>query len=514
MAAPAPDRPNIVIFMADQLSALALRAYGGAAKTPALDRIAAEGAVFENAYCNYPLCAPSRFAFMSGQLPSRIGAYDNAAEFAASVPTFAHYLRAQGYDTCLSGKMHFIGPDQLHGFEERLTTDIYPADFGWTPSWELQRKRSSGENVGTESGVSGIETVIDAGPVARSMQLDYDEDVSHRAIRKIYDWARQPARRPLLLVVSFTQPHDPFVITREFWDLYRDDEIPPPKVGRGDLKQIDPQSERIAQVYGFNRAELTADAVRRARRGYYAMISFVDREIGEVRAAMAAAGMADNTVTMVCADHGEMLGERGMWFKKTFFEPAMRVPLMFHGPRIKPARLGQPVSLVDVLPTLVELAGGAPGQIVDPVDGQSLLGALSSGRQQPRDVLAEHFDGGVSAPRVMLRRGDRKIVVSPEFPTQLYDLTRDPLELDNLSGRDAAESELLAAVRKVWDMNQLAQDIEASQRRRLLLAHANAMGNPTSWDYAASDGGAERYVRRGHVFPDVERQGYLPYPRG
>ena len=134
--------PNILILMADQMTPRVLSAYGGqVAKTPTIDRLAREGVVFENAYCNSPLCAPSRYALMSGQLPSATGGYDNAAEFAADTPTFAHYLRAAGYLTLLSGKMHFCGADQLHGFEERLTTDIYPADFGWTPDWSRPGER-------------------------------------------------------------------------------------------------------------------------------------------------------------------------------------------------------------------------------------------------------------------------------------------------------------------------------------------------------------------------------------
>ena len=137
-------QPNILILQADQLTAGALACYGGkVAKTPHMDRLAREGVVFESFYTNSPLCAPSRFSMMSGQLPSAIGAYDNAAEFAADVPTFAHYLRAAGYQTVLSGKMHFCGPDQLHGFEERLTTDIYPADYGWTPDWDRFEERLS-----------------------------------------------------------------------------------------------------------------------------------------------------------------------------------------------------------------------------------------------------------------------------------------------------------------------------------------------------------------------------------
>src|SRR5690606_20161114 len=104
-------------------------------RSPNMARLAAEGVVFDAAYCNSPICAPSRFSMLSGRLPTAIDAFDNAAEFPASIPTLAHYLVAAGYSTILSGKMHFVGPDQLHGFEERLVTDIYPADFAWTPDW-------------------------------------------------------------------------------------------------------------------------------------------------------------------------------------------------------------------------------------------------------------------------------------------------------------------------------------------------------------------------------------------
>ena len=137
-------RPNILILMADQMIPQALGAYGNpTVRTPHIDRLAEGGVVFDSAYCNSPLCAPSRYVFLSGRLPSAIGGYDNAAEFPSAVPTFAHYLRLAGYQTILSGKMHFCGADQLHGFEERLTTDIYPADFGWTPDWTRPQERPS-----------------------------------------------------------------------------------------------------------------------------------------------------------------------------------------------------------------------------------------------------------------------------------------------------------------------------------------------------------------------------------
>ncbi|MFQ5958664.1 MAG: sulfatase-like hydrolase/transferase, partial [Alphaproteobacteria bacterium] len=175
--------PNILFVMADQMAAPALPAYGHrVVKAPNLDALAADGVVFDNAYCNAPLCAPSRFSTFAGQLPSRIGAFDNAAEFPASVPTIAHYLRAMGYQTCVAGKMHFVGPDQLHGFEERLTTDIYPADFGWTPDWKREGERLSWYH--------DILSVVEAGPCERSLQIDFDDEVAFQSVRKIYDIAR------------------------------------------------------------------------------------------------------------------------------------------------------------------------------------------------------------------------------------------------------------------------------------------------------------------------------------
>ena len=212
--------PNILLIQADQMAGPALPMYGHpVVKTPHLQRLAENGTVFQNAYCNNPVCAPSRFSMMSGRLSSKIGAYDNASEFPASIPTFAHYLRDLGYKTCLSGKMHFVGPDQLHGFEERLTTDIYPSDFGWTPDW------SQTDHPFAPS-VMSLRGVVEAGLCKRSLQLDYDDEVGFLAVQKIYDYARDKDRSPFFLTASFTHPHNPFTITREYWNRYADDCAP------------------------------------------------------------------------------------------------------------------------------------------------------------------------------------------------------------------------------------------------------------------------------------------------
>ena len=169
------DKPNIVLIMADQLAPHFTGAYGHpVVKTPNLDALAARGMRFDAAYCNSPLCAPSQASFMTGQLVSRIAAYDNASDFGASVPTFAHYLRRAGYRTCLAGRMHFVGPDQLHGFEERATTDVYPADFAWVPDWEHADER-------IDRWYHNMDPVFEAGHAATTFQIEFDEEVAFAA---------------------------------------------------------------------------------------------------------------------------------------------------------------------------------------------------------------------------------------------------------------------------------------------------------------------------------------------
>lgn len=167
-------RPNILYIMADQMAAPMLKFNDpeSVIKTPHLDELARTGVNFASAYCNSPLCAPSRFTMCSGQLPSKIGGYDNASILSPEIPTYAHYLRREGYETALAGKMHFIGPDQLHGFEHRLTSDIYPGDLGWSVNWDKPEER--------QEWYHNMSSVMQAGPCVRSNQLDYDEDVMHK----------------------------------------------------------------------------------------------------------------------------------------------------------------------------------------------------------------------------------------------------------------------------------------------------------------------------------------------
>ncbi len=503
-------RPNFLILMADQMAPGALPAYGRKiVKAPHIDALAAAGVIFDSAYCNSPLCAPSRYAFLSGLLPSKTGGFDNAAEFPAEIPTFAHHLRRAGYQTVLSGKMHFCGADQLHGFEERLTTDIYPADFGWTPDWEHFEERPSWYH--------NMSSVIEAGPCIRSNQLDFDDEVVFAARRRLFDIARTDRDRPFCLVVSMTHPHDPYAITAEYWNRYRDEEIELPRVTLAP-DQLDPHSRRLRHVCDMERARLTPQQVRNARRAYYGAISYVDDQIGLLHRTLAETGLADDTIIVILADHGDMLGERGLWYKMSFFEGACRVPLVIHAPgRFRPRRVAASVSLVDILPTLVELAGdgGAPPEMLD-LDGRSLVPHLD-GSGGHDEVFGEYLAEGAIAPIVMIRRGRHKFVHAPCDPDQLYDLSTDPDELVNL----AAEPSAAAALRQWreeaagrWDLARLTQEVIASQRRRHLVTAALKVGAHHPWDFQPFRDASRQYVRNTLDLDDIEAAARFPRAAG
>ncbi|MGI9500740.1 MAG: choline-sulfatase, partial [Geminicoccaceae bacterium] len=404
--------PNILFIMADQMSAKALPIYGHeVVKTPAISQLAEEGVVFGNAYCNSPLCAPSRLSMMSGLLPHKVGAYDNAPEFPASRPTFAHYLRLSGYLTCLSGKMHFAGPDQLHGYEERLTTDIYPSDFGWTPNWAEPEAKVRFQD---------MQNVVETGPCARSLQIDYDDEVTYQATRWLFDQARKKDRRPFMLTVSFTSPHDPYVAEPEFWDLYADDEIDLPEVGLISPDAMDAHSRRIYEHYSIGEATVTDDMIRRTRHGYYASINYIDSKVEALMATLAKAGLAEETIVVFASDHGDMMGERGLYYKKTFFEWAARVPLIFWAPkRFRASRVEAPVSLVDLLATFNELGGGVADDLLG-TDGLSLAPMLDGSTLPPRAIAGEFLAEGVVEPTFMLRDDRYKLFYSETDPPLLY----------------------------------------------------------------------------------------------
>lgn len=501
-------RPNILIFMVDQLNGTFFP--DGPAEwlhVPNLRKLAARSTRFANAYTASPLCAPGRAAYMSGQLPSGTGVYDNAAEFASSVPTYAHHLRRAGYQTCLSGKMHFVGPDQLHGFEERLTTDIYPPDFGWTPDY-----RKPGERI--DWWYHNLGSVTGAGVAEISNQMEYDDEVAYHARAKVYDYARGKDARPWCMTVSFTHPHDPYVARKKYWDLYEDCEHLLPEVPAMDYDDHDPHSQRIFDANDWRSYDISEEDIRRSRQAYFANISYLDDKIGEVMEALETTRQAEDTIVLFVSDHGDMLGERGLWFKMSFYEGSARVPMMIAAPQMEAGLVEVPVSNIDVCPTLCELAGVDMGEVMPWTTGESLV-RLGQGGARKSPVAMEYAAEASYSPLVALRHGKWKYTNCAIDPEQLFDLEADPSELTNRAedpdcGRILEVFRRMAAER--WDLEEFDADVRKSQAARWVVYEALRQGGYYPWDFQPLQDASERYMRNHmdlNTLEDTQR-----FPRG
>ena len=499
-------RPNILIVMVDQLTGT-LFPDGPAdwLHAPNLRALADRSTRFANAYTASPLCAPGRASFMSGQLPSRTGVYDNAAEFASAIPTYAHHLRRAGYATCLSGKMHFVGPDQMHGFEQRLTTDIYPADFGWTPDY-----RKPGERI--DWWYHNMGSVTGAGVAEITNQLEYDDEVAFQAEQKLYDLARGKDARPWCLTVSFTHPHDPYVARRRFWDMYEECDHLQPEVPALPYEDHDPHAQRIFDANDWRSFDITEDDIARSRRAYFANISYLDAKIGSLL------DVLDRTrqeaIVVFVSDHGDMLGERGLWFKMNFFEGSARVPLMISAPGMAPGLVADPVSTIDLCPTLCALAGVSMEAVMPWTDGESLV-PLASGRRRESPVAMEYAAEASVSPLVALRQGRWKYTNCALDPEQLFDLDADPQELTNLAEDPAHAATLerfrvMAAAR--WDLEDFDAAVRESQARRWVVYEALRNGAWYPWDFQPLRDASERFMRN-HMDLNVLEENQR-FPRG
>lgn len=497
-------RQNFLILMVDQLNGTFFP--DGPADflhAPHLKALAQRSARFANTYTASPLCAPARASFMSGQLPSRTRVYDNAAEFASDIPTYAHHLRSAGYYTGLSGKMHFVGPDQMHGFEERLTTDIYPADFGWTPDYTKPGERIDWwyHNLGSVTG---------AGVAEITNQMEYDDEVAYHATRKLYDLSRGLDERPWCLTVSFTHPHDPYVARAKFWDLYDDCSALDPDVAALPFAQQDQHSQRLLEACDYSAFDISREQIRRARRGYFANISYIDEKIGEILDVLKRTRMDEKTTIIFLSDHGDMLGERGLWFKMNFFEGSSRVPLMIAAPSMEAGRIDTPVSTLDVTPTLCALAGLDISALKQWTDGEDLSTFVNRG-PVPMEYAAE----GSIAPLVAIRDGRYKLTVCEQDPPLLFDVEADPQELTNLADNPEHETTLASLttqVRSRWNLPVFEKSVRESQARRWVVYKALRNGAYYPWDYQPLQKASERYMRN-HMDLNVLEENQR-FPRG
>ena len=460
---------NVLVVMADQLVPFLTGPYGDpVAQTPHMDALARDGIRYDAAYTPYPLCSPARASFMTGDHASRHGCYDNAAILPADVPTVCHYLTLAGYDSVLSGKMHFVGPDQLHGFAKRVTTDVYPAAMDWVPTQDPEGRFVRG-------GHARSYVPPRVGPVQWSKFLAYDEETQFRALEYLHDGPQEP----FLLVVSFHHPHDPFQPTQEYWDLYEGVEIPIPDTpAEIEYSAMDVWANEAHETDAVDLRD--PDNLRALRRAYYALVTYIDRKLGELVAAV-----PDDTSVVFTSDHGDMLGERAMVQKRCFYEWSARIPLIVRYPDRRGAgtSVDTPVSLLDVAPTVLDWCGVSERLRMD---GTSLLGPGAP-------VFSEYHVEKVRAPCFMVRDGERKYIYVYGHGEQLFDLAADPGEWNDLS-KDVDTKEYRDVILERFDPDAIARHGAESVARRDLIARAMTK-TKTRWDWQPFFDATKQYVR-------------------
>ena len=315
--------------------------------------------------------------------------------------------------------------------------------------------------------------------------------------------------------MSFTQPNDPYTARPEQWARYENVDIPRPMTPELPEAERDPHTQRLYGAVDADRFTVTDAHVAAARRAYCSNVSYLDDKVGELLETLDATGFADNTVVIFCADHGDMLGERGLWYKMNFFEGAVRVPLSIAFPDGRGAgrSIRSATSAMDVMPTLLDIAGIDSDSVPLPFDGSSLLPAIETDDDEERVVASEYMAEGSISSMLMLRKGRFKYVYCAADPEQMFDLDADPCERNNLVGDEAHGQELedFRALRDTgWNLEALDADVAENQRRRILCYEALRKGRYTPWDYEPRQNAAERFMRNHLDLNSVEADSRVP----
>ena len=472
---------NLLFIMSDQHGPSLMGCSGHPmVKTPNLDRLAARGTRFENAYTNCPICVPARASFATGRYVHDCGYWDNADPYDGAVEGWGHRLIAQGHAVVSIGKLHYRCEDDPTGFSEQVIP-LHVVDgvgdlIGLIRDDLPERKAAAKYARDTGRGESSY--------------TNYDRDIADAAVKWLSKDAAEHANKPWVLFVSFVCPHFPLIAPDEFYDLYPEDQVPLPEL-------YDEAGRPTHPYYAGMRACINYDkhfddaAVRRAVAGYFGLCSFVDHNVGRVVDALVAAGLADETRIIYTSDHGEALGKRGLWGKSTMFEESAAVPLIMAGPDVPAGRtVSTLASLVDGAPTIMQCVGAHPAPQDATLPGRSLFEIIEGAAPQ-RTAFSEYHAAASMTGTFMVRDGSYKLVYFVGMEPELFDLKTDPDETRNLAALpEYADvlARMTARLREICDPEEVDRRARADQAATI-----------------AKHGGREELLKRGDF-------GYSPAP--
>ncbi len=449
---------NVLLIMTDEQDGRRMGCMGWPnMHTPNLDALAQRGVIFENTYCDSPLCVPSRGSFVTGRRVSEVHCWDNASPFDDAWQTWGYRLEDQGVHVQTFGKLDFVRPCGNHGFERTFQPVYRPYGDVYGLLRDPVRQRAGAHR-----------RLQAAGP--REDCTPFDDAVQEKALEWLHSEVPHTGQ-PWLLYVGYVKPHFPHFAPPEFYNLYNPDEVEPPLVSEEHLENLNQLNKDLR--YHFEVEDLPdRDTWIRNIIGYQALISYIDHNVGELLQTLEGEGLAEDTLVIFGSDHGEMLGAHGMWWKCAPYEPSVRTPLIVAGPEIRPGqRVSTPVDNVDLFPTLVEATGCQLTEVDATLPGESLLPLASGKSDSHRDYAFSQYHGhGVSNGWFALRRGDYKYIHYHGYGAELYNLADDPEEMHDISDQPEQQERMTdfdALLHELVDPAQVDADAKADQANRL-----------------------------------------------
>lgn len=418
------EAKNLIFIFSDQHNREKIGCYGDPyAITPNLDRLASEGTLFENAYCNSPVCVPSRSSMITGDYAHKNNFWDNAHPYCGEQKGFGHVITEQGMSITTMGKLHYRGNCDLGLPDQRFPLHV---KGGTGDLYSLVRQHGSAKPKMFAAAANGH--------VGESDYTTYDRKTTENAISFLKNEA-QTKQEPWVLYLGYACPHFPLIVPEEYYNMYEGVKLPDPKQFSEASRPLHPVLNAMRVFVGSIYADM--EVARKVVRLYYALTTFLDAQIGAVLDTVKELGMEDSVRIIYSSDHGDTVGDHGMFYKHSMFEGSVGVPLIMKGADIpKGARISTPVSLLDIYPTVLDCVG-AKNERKEELPGKSLFQILEEPNDMERPVFSEYHAGGALAAEFMLRKGEWKYVYYPAYDPLLFNLKNDPDEIKNLAGDPA-----------------------------------------------------------------------------
>lgn len=461
-------RPNIVVIMSDQHNPHIMgRAGNEIVRTPNLDRLAEEGTYFSNAYTPAPLCVPARMAFMTGEYASDIRVWSNSpSRLCPNIATFAHALGGAGYEAVLSGRMHFAGFDQFHGFEKRLFGDCWryltPETIGNVGNLEKAKYRTTG----------AAKFAVEVAGFGKNGYLAFDKKVTEKSCEFIS--THNSDDRPYCLVTGFMAPHNPLICNEELFKYYFDKLSVPDVSGEGDSSVLSPAMKKWSEVCEID--GITPEQHHRALAAYYSLIEEMDSNVGKIIDAVKKSDEAENTILIYVSDHGDMATEHGgLWWKSCFFEEAAGIPMIISNPALsnQPDEVKSIVSLIDVTATILDFA---QCDVMADMSGRSLKKFLEEDESKvvwENETFSEVIGGKGFGPSCMLRRDEWKLIYYSDFDcVQLFNLEEDPAEKNDRSEDPSCceiVKNMLEKIHSRWSAERMIKEYAKERRNHAII---------------------------------------------